>query len=209
MKLINERKKSKEKRVKKKEIYMRTFEAKNRGEWRNWLENNKSSEEEIWLVYYKKHIGKPSISYLESVEEAICFGWIDGLKRRLDDERYAHRFTRRRKDSKWSTANIDIAKRMIKSGLMTSEGQTSFQHRKEYDKEFLKSRSGISIEVPSDLEKILRENGNAWDNFSKLAQSHRKQYILWVNSAKKDETRQRRLMESLKLLKQNEKLGMK
>ena len=79
---------------------MKSFQAKSRQDWRDWLKRNHTIEKEIWLVYYKKHTGKPTISYRDSVEEALCFGWIDGTKKRIDDERYSHRFTLRKVKSK-------------------------------------------------------------------------------------------------------------
>ena len=84
---------------------MKIIEAKNRREWRDRLQKNHATEQEIRLAYYKKHTGKPSVTFEESLEEAICFGWIDGIKKRLDDERYMHRFTPRRPESKWSPCN--------------------------------------------------------------------------------------------------------
>jgi len=81
---------------------MNTFQPDYKEEWRKWLEINHTSEKEVWLIYYKKHIKKPTIAYLESVEVAICFGWIDGIKKRIDDEKYTHRFTPRRQNSNWS-----------------------------------------------------------------------------------------------------------
>ena len=188
---------------------MKTIEARNRTEWRNWLEKNHSNVEEIWLIYYKKHTNKPTITYMESIEEAICFGWIDGIKKRIDDKRYSHRFTPRRKDSKWSPTNIDIAKRMIKAEIMTNVGLDAYNQRKEYNKDFLKMRSSIADNFTPEIEQILRKNEMAWNNFRELTQSHRKQYMLWVNSAKKDETKQKRLQEAIRLLEQNKKLGMK
>ena len=188
---------------------MKTFEARNRKEWRNWLEKNHSSVKEIWLVYYKKHTNKPTITYKESIEEAICFGWIDGIKKKIDSEKYTHRFTPRKKNSKWSPTNIEIAERMIKTGMMTTEGLNVYRNRKEYEKEFLKIRSSIDDSLPPDIEKILKAQEKAWNNFKNLAPSHRKQYVLWINSAKKEETKQNRLSEAIKLLEQNRKLGMK
>lgn len=90
--------------------------AANREKWRAWLEKNHSVVNESWLVFYKKHTKKPTVSYRESVEEAICFGWIDGLKKRIDDEKYAYRFTPRRSRSKWSPKNIVIATEMKTEG---------------------------------------------------------------------------------------------
>ena len=188
---------------------METLEPINRKEWRNWLEKNHSGMKEIWLVYYKKHSNKPTITYKESIEEAICFGWIDGIKKKIDSEKYSHRFTPRKKNSKWSPANIEIAERMIKTGMMTTAGLNVYRNRKEYAKELLKIRSSNGDSLTPDIEKILKMQEKAWNNFNNLAPSHRKQYILWINSAKKEETKQKRLSEAIKLLKQNRKLGMK
>ncbi len=188
---------------------MELLEARNRKEWRNWLEKNHAGTKEIWLVYYKKHTKKPTVAYKESVEEAICFGWIDGIKKRIDDERYTHRFTPRKANSKWSPINIDIAKRMIKSGMMTAAGQIAYDNRKEYEEDFLKIRSSDSDKLPPDLEELLKASEKAWNNFNNLSPSHKKQYILWINSAKKTETKQRRLSKAIKLLEQNKKWGMK
>ncbi|MCW8925760.1 MAG: hypothetical protein OQJ84_05855, partial [Xanthomonadales bacterium] len=91
----------------------RVITPASREEWRAWLESNHASACEVWLVYYKKHTGKPSVSYIDSVKEAICYGWIDGLKKRVDDECYMHRFTPRRPGSKWSPTNIKLAKELI------------------------------------------------------------------------------------------------
>jgi len=188
---------------------METLEVKNRKEWRNWLEKNHSGKKEIWLVYYKKHTNKPTVTYKESVEEAICFGWIDGIKKRIDDEKYTHRFTPRKSNSKWSPRNIDIAEKMIKAGLMTDVGLNYYKNRKEYKKDFIEIRSSDSGSLTSDLERMLEANERAWNNFKKLAPSHKKQYILWINSAKRFETKQKRLSKAIKLLEQNKKFGMK
>lgn len=188
---------------------MKTFEAKNREEWRNWLEENQSNMREIWLVYYKKHTRKPSITYIESVEEAICYGWIDGIKRKIDDERYVHRFSPRKKNSKWSPANINIAQRMKKAGMMSILGLKTFENRREYDENFLKMRSSNAEILAPDLEQLLKNNSKAWNYFNALAKSHRKQYIIWISSAKKDETKQKRLLKAIQLLEKNEILGMK
>jgi len=188
---------------------MKTFEARNRKEWRNWLEKNNSGTREIWLIYYKKHTNKPTITYRDSVEEAICFGWIDGIKKKIDDERYTHRFTPRKNNSKWSPTNIDIAKRMIQAKMMTSEGLQAYEQGKEYDLDFLKIHSSIENKLPSELEQKIKNNEIAWNNFNSLAPGYKKQYILWIKSAKRNETKQKRFSEAIKLLEQNKKLGMK
>ncbi len=188
---------------------MKSFQAKNRREWRDWLKKNHVNEKEIWLVYYKKHTGKATVAYMDSVEEAICFGWIDGIKKRVDDEKYAHKFTLRKVKSKWSPLNIRLAKKMIKERQMTNFGLTFFEKRIEYNKDFIKSHSSNEIVITPEIEQVLRNNEKAWSNFLKLAPSYKKQYIGWLISAKKELTKQKRLEEAIKLLEQNQKLGMK
>ncbi|MFP3944469.1 MAG: YdeI/OmpD-associated family protein [Alphaproteobacteria bacterium] len=98
------------------------FTPESAHDWRDWLEENYGRCDEIWLVFYKKHTGKAAISYEEAVEEALCFGWIDSVKRRLDDERYAFRFTPRKPSSKWSPSNIRRVEKLIAEGRMTPAG---------------------------------------------------------------------------------------
>ncbi len=184
-------------------------EAKSRDEWRAWLEENHATETEVWLVYYKKHTGKPSVSYIDSVKEALCFGWIDGIKKRVDDERYMHRFTPRRPGSKWSPTNIALAKELIETGAMTQVGLAAFRERKTYDEEFLQTKQAQQVTLAPEFEQALKANGKAWSNFNKLAPSYRKNYIGWLQSAKKPETREKRLKELINLLEENKKLGMK
>jgi len=178
-------------------------------EWRAWLQKNHGRYEEVWLVYFKQHTGKPTISYRDSVEEAICFGWIDGLKKRIDEERYAHRFTPRRPGSKWSPLNIHLAEKMIAAGIMMPAGLQAFERRKSYDQELLRHRQSNEIALPQEIEQALRSNQTAWRNYKALAPGYRKQYAGWLSSAVRPETRQKRLREALRLLEQNRKLGMK
>lgn len=188
---------------------MKSFQAKNREDWSKWLKNNHLSETEIWLVYYKKHTGKQTISYLDSVEEAICFGWIDGLKKSIDDEKYTHKFTIRKAKSRWSPQNIILAEKMIAENKMTRAGLEFFEQRIEYDKEFLKVRDSINITLPPEIEQALKKNRKAWENYTKLTPGYKKQYAGWLISAKREETQKKRLEEAIKLLEQNKKLGMK
>ena len=166
-------------------------------------------EEEVWLVYFKKHTGKSSISYIDSVKEALCFGWIDGLKKRVDEERYMHRFTPRRAGSRWSPQNIRLAGELIASGEMTGVGLSAFNQRVNYDEGFLQAVDVKEIPLPPEMERVLKANQDAWDNFLQLAPGYRKQYVGWLISAKRPETRERRLKEAIQLLAANKKLGMK
>lgn len=180
-----------------------------RNQWRSWLSHNYVTVSAIWLVYYKKHTGRPSIPYVDSVEEALCFGWIDGLTRRLDDQRYANRFTPRKSGSRWSPTNIQLAEKMIKEGKMTPTGRAAFDQRIPYDEEILEARAAQEILLTTEIENKLRTNALAWDRFNNLAPSHKKRYIGWIRSAKKRETMDRRLDEVINLLLENKKLGMK
>lgn len=177
--------------------------------WRRWLRDNHDRCAEVWLVFYKKHTGKPGIAYRDALEEAICHGWIDGLKRRIDDERYAYRFTPRRKNSKWSPLNLRLAERLIAEGRMTPAGQAAYERRKHYDEEFLNARRSDRMSLPAEIESALRSSEAAWKNYRALALGYRKQYVAWLTQAVKPETRNRRLKEALRLLEQNRKLGMK
>jgi uncharacterized protein YdeI (YjbR/CyaY-like superfamily) len=178
---------------------MKTLQAKSRNEWRDWLIKHHATEKEIWLVYYKMHTGKTTIKYRESVEEAICFGWIDGIKKRIDEEKYTHRFTIRRSKSKWSKLNIGLAKKMIAEKRMTRFGLV----------DSIKSRAPISNKLTPELAQILMNNKSAWNNFLNLAPSHKKQYVRWIMSAKKETTKQKRLAQAIRFLEQNKKIGMK
>lgn len=177
--------------------------------WRAWLTENHASEKEVWLAYYKKHTGKATVTYMDSVKEALCFGWIDGLKKRIDDQRYAHRFSPRRVDSKWSPLNIRLAEELIASGEMTEAGLAAFNQRVAYDENLQKLISAKEIPLSAQMEQGLKANPIAWDNFNKLAAGYRKQYVAWVQSGKKPETRKKRLEEAVSLLEANQKLGMK
>jgi len=155
------------------------------------------------LVYYKKHTKKPSVTYDEAVEEAICFGWIDGLVRGIDDERYMQRYTPRTSKSHWSEVNIERAKRMIDQGLMTPDGQKIFEHGIK-NKKIIPSSQNFT--VPRDLEIALEKNKKAKRNYQNIAPSDRLAYAYWVDTAKRDETRKRRIKETIELLKKNKKL---
>jgi uncharacterized protein YdeI (YjbR/CyaY-like superfamily) len=188
---------------------VRYLSVTDRKAWRDWLAENYASEKEVWLAYFKKHTGKASVSYMDSVKEALCFGWIDGLKRRIDDERYTHRFTPRKSNSKWSPQNIRLAEELIESGEMTKAGLTAFNQRVPYDEELQKVLSAKEIPLTAETEKGLRTNPKAWNNFSKMTAGYQKQYVGWLQSAKKPETRKKRMQEAIRMLEKNQKLGMK
>lgn len=178
---------------------------KDRGAWRTWLEKNGAQAKEIRVIFYKKHTGQPSVSYEEAVEEAVCFGWIDGILRRVDDERYAQKFTPRAEKTVWSETNVRRAEKMIREGRMTEAGLAKY--RGAPVRAPLTSR--LAQPLPAELLKRLKAEAQAYAHFQNLAPSEQRLYIAWVTSAKKDETRRRRLEEMILKLKKGEKLGMK
>ena len=189
---------------------MRAMYVNNREDWRKWLAKNYDKEKELWLIYYKENTGKPSIPYEDSVEEALCFGWIDSIVKKMDEEKYARKFTPRTDKTKWSVLNKRRVKKLIKEGRMTKIGLSkigpSVLKRKEVTvKEGLKKK----LEIPDYLKKSLMKNRKAWQNFTKLAPSYQRNYIGWIISAKKPETRQKRIKEAIELLVKNKKLGLK
>jgi len=188
---------------------MRPISVSDRNAWRSWLIENHATKKEVWLAYYKKHTGKATVSYIESVKEALCFGWIDGLKRRIDDERYAHRFTPRKTGSKWSPQNIRLAQELIETGEMTKAGLAAFDQRVPYDLELQQALSAKELPLAAETEKGLKTSEKAWNNFNQLSAGYRKQYVGWIQSAKRPKTRKKRLQDAISLLEANKKLGMK
>ena len=183
-----------------------------RGAWRAWLTKNHGAKKEVWLIYYKKHTARPSISYDDSVEEALCFGWVDSIIRKIDDERFARRFTPRTGKSAWSEVNRKRAEKMIREGKMTEAGLARISEAKDGGKWFktpVSARYKQNLVIPSYLKDALAANKKALESFNKLAESYKRNYVGWIDSAKKEETRKRRLAEALSLLERNQKLGMK
>jgi uncharacterized protein YdeI (YjbR/CyaY-like superfamily) len=188
----------------------KTLYVTNRGDWRAWLERNHETEKEVWLIYYKKHTNRPRIPYDDAVEEALCFGWIDSIVQRIDDERYAQKFTPRKNNSKWSELNKRRIRKLLQEGKMTQAGLEKIGDGVLKAEERSKSeRKTKELVIPSYLSEALRANKNAWENFNNLAPSYRRQYAGWIAIAKKEETRSRRIREAIELLARNEKLGIK
>jgi uncharacterized protein YdeI (YjbR/CyaY-like superfamily) len=187
----------------------KTLHLPTRDKWRKWLQTHYESTSEIWLVYYKKHTGKPSVPYNDAVEEAICFGWIDGQVRSLDDERYMQRFSPRTKSSTWSALNIRRAKAMIKQGLMTEAGMAVFKSGKPADSSPRTAAPARPVEFPEDLRAALAKNKKAAAHFATLPPSAVRLALGWILSAKKPETRKRRIKEVVTASARSERIGMK
>ena len=180
-----------------------------RKQWQAWLKKHHASEQEIWLIYYKKHTGKPRIPYDYAVEEALCYGWIDSTVKRLDDERYMQKFTPRKPGSVWSKLNKERAGKMIKAKRMTCAGLARIEDAKKSGAWDRADRPERTTRVPPELKKALAANKAAARNFENLAPSYRRQYTGWFLSAKREETRKKRLKEIVSLLSRNKKMGMR
>ena len=187
-----------------------SINVKNRNESRDWLEKHFDKEIAVWLIFNKKHTGKPGISYEDAVEEAICFGWIDSIVKRMDEKQFCRKFTPRTNTGKWSALNIKRAKKMMKEGRMTETGLAKID-LEAWEKKAGKSSAsaGPTFSLSAEMEKELKKNNKAWVYFNALAPSHKRNYIGWIMSAKKEETRQRRFKEAVSLLAKNKKLGLK
>jgi uncharacterized protein YdeI (YjbR/CyaY-like superfamily) len=175
----------------------------NRKDWRLWLEKNYVKKKEVWLVYYKKHTDKPCIPYDDAVEEALCFGWIDSTVKRIDDEKHVQRYTPRKLKSIWSENNIRRVKKMIKEGKMTKVGLEKYEYGMKNNLQA--PTTDKDIKIPQEFQTALEANKIAFKNFSNLAPSYRIMYIYWITSAKKEETRKKRIEKAVKLLNENKK----
>lgn len=194
-----------------KEAFLKTLRIASREAWRVWLNEHHETEAEIWLIFYKTHTGESNVPYDETVEEALCFGWIDSLIRRLDDDRYARKYTPRRSGSVWSEPNKARVERMIAQGRMTKAGMVFVDEAKatgEWAQR--RERPKVAMEsVPEELQTALDANPCAAETFDALAPTYRKQYILWIVTAKRPETRERRTREAIAKLERGERLGLK
>jgi len=162
-------------------------------QWRDWLERHHATVSELWVGFYKKGSGRPSITWPESVDQALCFGWIDGVRRRLDDDRYVIRFTPRRKGSIWSSVNLARVEELARLGLMHAAGLRAHASRQA-------ARSGVyayeqrkTAELPPALLARFKRHRKAWSYFQAQPSGYRRTAAWWVISAKKEETRHRRL----------------
>jgi len=186
-----------------------TLYVKDRQTWRRWLRIHHKKKKEIWLIYYKKTSKKPRIPYDDAVEEALCFGWIDSIVKRLDKEKYIQRFTPRRPGSIWSESNIRRAKTMIRKKKMTKAGSVLFDEVKKKPKKHLQAQTVKErLSIPKDLKTALQRNREAALNFRTFAPSYQKMYIWYIVSAKKADTRKRRIQKVVTLAAQNKKSVM-
>jgi uncharacterized protein YdeI (YjbR/CyaY-like superfamily) len=188
---------------------MKQLYVTDRDEWRKWLFRYHATEAGVWLIFYRKEKSRPTIGYEDAVEEALCFGWIDSIIKRIDATKYARKFTPRKDNSKWSALNKKRANKMIKKGRMTDVGLAKIRKAKKTGLWERDGRPRISFDIPPEFAKALAHNKKAKENFDKLASSYRRHYIGWIAVAKRPETKKRRIEESIALLEQGKKLGLK
>jgi len=181
----------------------KTLDVQTLEQWRSWLADHHGSESEVWLVFHKRHTGRSSIAYQDALDEALCFGWVDSLIKRLDDARYARKFTPRKADSKWSAVNRKHYARLKTSGRLKPPGLNRAPTDRSYDK------PPASSTIPAYIQEALQRSQTASRNFESLAPSYRRNYIGWIDSAKLQETKMRRLQEAIKLLAAGKTLGLK
>jgi uncharacterized protein YdeI (YjbR/CyaY-like superfamily) len=162
-------------------------------EFRAWLEQHHADASELVVGYYKRATGRPSMTWQESVDEALCFGWIDGVRRTIDDESYSNRFTPRQKRSTWSAINIKRARELIEEGRMTPAGLAAFEARSDDRSAIYSYEQRHNAKLEPEQQARFEAHADAWAWFQGQAPYYRRTAIHWVTSAKRPETRERRL----------------
>ena len=175
----------------------------NQEDFRQWLEENHENESELIVGFYNVKSGKQSMTWSEAVDQALCFGWIDGVRRKVDEESYSNRFTPRRANSNWSAVNIKKVEELTAKGLMKPAGIAAFEKRKE-EKSAIYAYENELKQFSGEFEKRFRANAKAWNFFEKQANWYKKQMVNWVMTAKQEATRLKRL-EKLISESENEK----
>ncbi len=189
---------------------MLVLDFESRADWREWLAKNHGLETLVWLVFYKKAKGIPGLLYEEAVEEALCFGWVDSLIKKLDANRYLRKFTPRNPGSLWSDINKTRAEKMIAAGRMSPPGMALVREARqsgEWDR--VRKPGPRWVEESRELAEALLDHPRAAAHFRALAPSYRRHYNLWVSTAKKPRTRMRRVREAIQKLERGERLGLK
>jgi uncharacterized protein YdeI (YjbR/CyaY-like superfamily) len=171
------------------------LEFENRVPWRRWLEKNHATESQAWLILYKKKYQDQGLSLNEAIEEALCFGWIDGTLRSVDEKRYALRFSPRNPNSIWSISNIQRVEKLITEGKMTKVGLAKIAEAKENGQWEAAIRREQVDKIPEELEIVLRKVEGGLAAYQALPDSRKKQYIYWLQSAKREGTKQKRIQK--------------
>ena len=180
----------------------------NSDKWREWLKENHDKSTGIWLVFLKQK-EKSSIKYDEAVEEALCFGWIDSIIKKINNEKYVRKFSPRKDKSNWSLSNKNRIEKLIKNKRMTEIGMAKIEIAKKNGQWDKTDRPEIHESISKEFQEALEKNKKANETFNNLSSSYKKQFIIWINVAKQRDTKAKRIKESIELLEQGEKLGLK
>ena len=179
------------------------IEVTSRAQWRDWLTAHHPQTDSVWVVTYKKGAAQPRVPYDDLVEEALAFGWVDSLIKRIDADRHLLKFTPRKPTSKWSDSNRKRWAELAAAGLLTPAGKAAAPTANRY------APKPRIPELPAYIAKALRANRRAWAFFQELSPTNRRQYVVWIHIAKREETRARRLAESIELLAAGKQLGLR
>jgi uncharacterized protein YdeI (YjbR/CyaY-like superfamily) len=180
-----------------------TLDVRTRQQWRQWLAKHHASSPGIWLARHKQHTGVKSMLYEDLVREALCFGWVDSLIKRLDDDRYAIKVTPRKPTSKWSDINRKRWAELKAAGVLTPAGLAAAPTSSTY------APRPVIPDLPVYIARALKANSKAWEFYQELAPTYRRDFVVWIHTAKQPETRDRRIRESIRLLAAGRKLGLK
>lgn len=176
--------------------------ASDRQSWREWLEANHQRAIGVWLIYYKVKSGQPSVQYSDAVKEALCFGWIDSKVQTLDEDRYRQIFTPRKPKSVWSKLNKQYVDELVQAGLMTEAGLSKIMAAQE-DGSWSALDAVEALIIPDDLQQAFAANQTAQQNFEGFSNSAKKNILYWLNTAKRSETRAKRIEQTIQALLQN------
>lgn len=184
-------------------VELETVDIRTRREWRVWLRKNHKTSPGVWVVCHKEHTGLPSMPYEDFVREALCFGWIDSLIKRLDDDRYARKVTPRKPASKWSDLNRRRWAELNAAGLLEAAGRAAAPGGNSY------APKPVIPELPAYIGEAFKAHAKAWAFFQTLPARERRNFVVWIHTAKREETRERRIREAVGLLARGKKLGLK
>jgi len=188
-----------------KELRVPSLEA-----WCEWLRENRDTSEGVWLVFRKKGTGPIPFTYDEALDEALCHGWVDSLIKAIDDREYMRKFTPRKENSNWSEVNKKKVEILVARGRMTPRGMALVEAAKKngmWDRAM--ERPEISEKIPAALLEAFKESPVAREHYDGMKQTHRRQYHIWINSARREETVRKRVAEAIRLLEKGEMLGLR
>jgi len=186
---------------------MKTLLVRTLDQWRDWLSEHHASESEVWLIFHKRHTGAASIDYKDALDEALCFGWVDSLVKRVDDRRFARKFTPRRADSRWSAVNRKRYAGLKALGRLKPPGIQRPPTNRGYGPR--PARLSIPSKLPEYIQAALSKHPKALRHVEALTPAQRRRYFAWIESAKREETKLRRLAEAIRLLASGKVLGLK